>query len=202
MIIIIDKMAKKDRINDNIITGYNNVLEELQNLRMKQYRMKCNIIWGIVVVILLLCAFGSFLLQKISSNDVVMAVTNFATILSIILSISSIAYSYSTSHDTARQFAEIDKTVAQMKENNEEIKRHNTDMLNFVIEISKEVHTMHEFSFTKHSIDLKANNDKELRSPVVKGNIEKNNSVQKLAENEENSVRNQCSVESALHQAR
>lgn len=170
-------MAKNNRINNNIITGYNNVLKELQDLRMKQYRIKCNVIWGIMMIILLVCAFGSFLLHKISSNNVIMAVTNFATILSIILSISSIAYSYSTSHDTARQFAEIDKTVAQMKENNEEIKRHNADLLNFVIEISKEVHTMHEFSLPNHRIDSKANNDKDLNSTDVRGKIPNNNPV-------------------------
>lgn len=168
-------MAKKDRINDNRIIGNDGTWQELQDRNMTLYRWKFNTTWGAIVALLLASGFGSFVLHEISSNDVIMAISNFATILSIILSISSIAYSYSTSHDTARQFAEIDKTVARMKENNEEIMRNNSSMQELVFEISKEVHSIHENGFYKRNIDSKANNDKELSSTGVKGNITQNN---------------------------
>ena len=172
MIIKIDKMAKNNRI-----IGNDSTWQELQNRDKTLYRIKCNIIWGAIVALLLAGGFGSFVLYEISSNDVIMAISNFATILSIILSISSIAYSYSTSHDTARQFAEIDKTVARMKENNEEIMRNNIGMQKLVFEISKEVHSIHENGFFKRNIDSKANNDKDLNSSDIRAKIPNNNPV-------------------------
>lgn len=147
---------------NNLVNKEEFAFSEITKEKMKIYRWKCNAVWIALLVVLLFSAFGSFVLLNIDGDTVVIAITNFSTVLSIILSISSIAYSYSTSHDTARQFAEIDKTVARMEENNEEMKNNNSQMLNLVFTISKEVHSLHENSLRHRFSDSKIDNQQLL----------------------------------------
>ena len=154
---------------DNLVNQEEYVLSKMIKLKMKIYQWKCNAVWIAILVVLLFSVFGSFVLLNIDGDTVIVAITNFSTLLSIILSISSIAYSYSTSHDTARQFAEIDKTVARMEENNEEMKNNNSQMLNLVFTISKEVHSLHENSLRYRFPDSKINNQQLLSQGIDSG---------------------------------
>lgn len=139
-----------------------------QEIYMKLYRWKCNFWWIVCSVVILVALGGSFVLCNLECDSLIVAITNFATILSIILSISSIAYAYTTSHDTARQFAEIDKTVARMRENNEDMKNNNSQILGLVVKISNEVHALNG----KFGVSAKPeiNNEAELSDTGVKSN--------------------------------
>lgn len=139
-----------------------------QEIYMKLYRWKCNFWWIVCSVVILVALGGSMVLCNLECDTLIVAITNFATILSIILSISSIAYAYSTSHDTAKQFAEIDKTVARMRENNEDMKNNNSQMLGLVVNISKEVHAL--YGEIGRSAKPEINNYAELPKSDVKPN--------------------------------
>ena len=146
--------------------------QSVQELHMKLYRWKCNLWWMAGFVVILLALWGSFVLYNVGCDSLNVAITNFSTILSIILSISSITYAYTTSHDTARQFAEIDKTVARMRENNEDMKSNNTQMLGLVVNISKEVHAL--YGKIGSSATPEINNEVELPNSDVKSNMSSN----------------------------
>lgn len=121
---------------------------------MEKKIWKINFIWSASVAAVVIAGISALCLCRVSGDSLISLLTNFATVLSIILSISSIAYSYSTSHDTARQFAEIDKMVAQMRENNEEIRKN-------ILEISRDVH------YSNSAID----NTRDLGNANLKSNL-------------------------------
>ena len=160
----------EDKKNNYAPTIVSNDRESLysQELYMKLYRWKCNFWWVVCSIVILVALGGSLVLCNLECDTLIVAITNFATILSIILSISSIAYAYSTSHDTARQFAEIDKTVARMRENNEDMKNNNSQILGLVVKISNEVHALN--GKIGNSAKPEINNEAELSDSVVKSN--------------------------------
>lgn len=157
---------------DSIVASIDRYYESYHKLHMKVYKWRCNAWWIASFIFVLVALLVSFVLIKLDCDTLVGAITNFSTILSIILSISSIAYSYTTSHDTARQFAEIDKIVAKMRENNEDMKNNNSQMLGFVINISKEVHALHERNGAP--ANSRINNNEEFTGLNVNPNIVQN----------------------------
>lgn len=143
-ITIVGKMAKNN-ISNRVINDVSWSLEK--------HIWRIHIFWGAAVVIAVIAGVIALYILRVNGDSLVALLTNFATILSIILSISSIAYAYSTSHDTARQFAEIDKMVAQMRENNEEIR--------------KNIREIRDVRYSNSSID----NTRDLDNANLKNNL-------------------------------
>lgn len=140
-------------------------------LKWENKKLKFHIFYVAIITTLIVSAFLAFILLKFNCRSIIEAITSFATILSIILSISSISYSYITSHDTSRQFGEIDKTVAVMSQNSKSMDKSITNLENFMISMNKDFGDMRavitQISKEK-SGEVSSNN--ELETYVTKGN--------------------------------
>lgn len=64
--------------------------------------------WVIFLLIIIIGLVALLIFKVPNGQDLVDYVTNFSTILSIILSVSSISYAYYTSRDTSSQYQRMD----------------------------------------------------------------------------------------------
>lgn len=136
---IIDKtLMKTDRSTPKrFYLDYN---EEYK--KIKRETQNCTIKWvAIILLVIIVCILISIFLSHtiINGDNLLNGIVNFATIVSIILSITSIFYTAFTSRDTSAQFSNIDKAVAIIKENNDKIESNNRTMLQTVFELTKDI---------------------------------------------------------------
>lgn len=98
-----------------------------------------NVVWIIVLLVVAICILLSIKLTDIDSQTIIFYVTNFATILSIILSISSILFAYFTSRDTQSQYVAMGKALEAIRATNWQIMFSNYSLVSQVGDIAKDV---------------------------------------------------------------
>ncbi|MCM1218481.1 MAG: hypothetical protein NC548_28670 [Lachnospiraceae bacterium] len=98
-----------------------------------------NLAWVIVILGVIICYLMSIDITKINSKELLSLITNFATLLSIILSISSILFAYFTSRDTSNQYISMGKALEEIRANNNQITQNNSNLVSQVTRITENV---------------------------------------------------------------
>lgn len=100
-----------------------------------------SIIWVVLILLALLTILSAYIVTKriIDGDNLLEGISNFSTLLSIILSISSISFAYYTSHQTSRQYENMSTAVTEIKESNRHMEKNNAMLLRFIREITKEI---------------------------------------------------------------
>lgn len=100
--------------------------------------------WVIVLMGLTIIALISFIYcdKVLQGKDILNYVEFAATLLSIVLSIFAILYSYFSALEASRQWGEINKAVSVMEKTTETIEKNNETLLATVIAIHGEVNAM------------------------------------------------------------
>lgn len=126
-------------------TGIENK-EETRKERKAVAQARKNVMmwWVIVIMGLTIIALISFIYcnQKLQGSDIVKYVEFAATLLSIVLSIFAILYSYFSALEASRQWGEINTAVSVMEKTTETIEKNNETLLATVIAIHGEVNAM------------------------------------------------------------
>lgn len=131
-----------------------------------------NVIWVIVLMFLLIVLLLSILLKYTLNGEVLIgAITNFSTILSIILSITSIFFAFYTSRDTSAQYRNMDKALNEIRLTNKNMEANNLYLLQQVNNLAIGINTLSvrmenktsntttemNADFTSQNIQLKGN---------------------------------------------
>lgn len=100
--------------------------------------------WVIVLMGLTIIALISFIYcnKVLQGSDIIKYVEFAATLLSIVLSIFAILYSYFSALEASRQWGEINTAVSVMEKTTETIEKNNETLLATVIAIHGEVNAM------------------------------------------------------------
>lgn len=98
-----------------------------------------NVAWVIVLLVVILCILLSVDLTNLESNRIIFYIANFATLLSIILSISSILFAYFTSRDTQTQYVAMGKALEEVRAINFQIMISNSGLVSQVNDIAEDV---------------------------------------------------------------
>ncbi len=102
-----------------------------------------NICWIIALLILIIVLLLTYGLNKIHKVDILIeSITNFSTILSIILSISSILFAYYTSHDTSMQYRSMEKALGEVRVTNKHMEKNNYILLQQVKDLAVGINTI------------------------------------------------------------
>lgn len=121
-----------------------------QDLINKNCLIYTNFIWVIAILVITLIIVLTLKVDKISdSSKIVNLIMNFATFLSIVLSIFSILFAYYTSRDTSQQYNAMNKALGEMRETNRSMENNNTQLLNRVNDITNRITSLD----TKYQID-------------------------------------------------
>lgn len=127
---------------NNIKTMTDNKDEKKYSIHVVRY---WNLGWIIAILVFIAILLATCKLDAIACPNLITGLTNFATLLSIILSISSILFAYFTSQNTSRHFDDMSTMLAEVKEINNSIKSNNEMLINMV----------HQMSLSVQSIDTK-----------------------------------------------
>lgn len=140
--------------------------------------------WVIVLMALTIVALISFIYcnKVLQGSDILKYIEFAATLLSIVLSIFAILYSYFSALEASRQWGEINKAVSVMEKTTETIEKNNETLLATVIAIHGEVNAM-------TGVSGNANNVQEVIVPpqVVELN---NHDAHVVANNNDNDMHN------------
>ena len=121
-----------------------------------------NIGWLIVILFILLISISASKIEAFKSSELLDWIVNFATLLSIILSISSILFSYFTSQNTSRHFEEMSNVLAEVKQINNNIQTNNKQLFSMVYQMALNV----------KSIDVKTELNGSMSNQIVSNSIE------------------------------
>lgn len=106
----------------------------------KHYLIYCNLGWVIAILVTIILILTTVKFNCIVGGEEFMnGIVNFATFLSIILSISSILFAFFTSRDTSQQYSAMDKAIGEMRETHRSISANNSDLLKRVNEVSEHI---------------------------------------------------------------
>lgn len=124
-------------------------LEKKEDTRKKSAELalvrKHIIMWWVMVLMgLTIIALISFVFcnKVLKGSDIIRYVEFAATLLSIVLSIFAILYSYFSALEASRQWGEINTAVSVMEKTTETIEKNNETLLATVIAIHGEVNAM------------------------------------------------------------
>ena len=95
--------------------------------------------WWVIglLVVLLITSIGLGIYRKVVDANVVIDLISFiSSLLSIVLSVFAIFYSYFTSIESSQQWGDIKTCVKEMKESTNSIKDNNQQLLSTMIQIS------------------------------------------------------------------
>lgn len=99
-----------------------NTIEDIKNIEKssKGLGWPTNALWIISLLVLVLMLLASWILKSfvVSGDGLLSALENFSTILSIVLSVSSIAFAGYTSVETSRQFHYMSRAVEEIRTSN------------------------------------------------------------------------------------
>lgn len=156
-------------VNKPDFTGIENKDEARKERKAVALARKNVMMWWVIVIMgLTIIALISFIYcdQKLQGSDIVKYVEFAATLLSIVLSIFAILYSYFSALEASRQWGEINTAVSVMEKTTETIEKNNETLLATVIAIHGEVNAM-------TGVTDNANN-KQTASPIPQVNGLKN----------------------------
>lgn len=139
--------------------------------------------WVIVLMGLTIIALISFIYcdKVLQGSEILKYVEFAATLLSIVLSIFAILYSYFSALEASRQWGEINKAVSVMEKTTETIEKNNETLLATVIAIHGEVNAM-------TGVSENANNVQENTVPPQVDEL--NNHDSHVAANNDNDMQN------------
>lgn len=132
-------------VNKPDFTGIENKEETRKKRKAVALARKNVMMWWVIVIMgLTIIALISFIYcdQKLQGSDIVKYVEFAATLLSIVLSIFAILYSYFSALEASRQWGEINTAVSVMEKTTETIEKNNETLLATVIAIHGEVNAM------------------------------------------------------------
>ena len=102
-----------------------------------------NICWTLAILILIIVLLLTCGLKNLPEGSVLIdAITNFSTILSIILSISSILFAYYTSRDTSMQYRSMEKALEEVRVTNKFMAENNSILLQQVKDLAIGINTI------------------------------------------------------------
>lgn len=123
----------------------NKVTPEEYDVLMKEVRSnaekKVNTIWVICILLLLVALLVVWCISQYVQNgdNLIHGIENFATIISILLSVTSILYAHYTSETTSRQNSDIASAVTEIKAFSKFMSTNNQMVLSQIREITKDV---------------------------------------------------------------
>ena len=104
-----------------------------------------HICWTLAILILIIVLLLTCGLKNLPEGSVLIdAITNFSTILSIILSISSILFAYYTSRDTSMQYRSMEKALEEVRVTNKFMAENNSILLQQVKDLAIGINTINE----------------------------------------------------------
>lgn len=108
---------------------------------LKNERKLLNYRWiTFIIVIVLIFVVGAYFIKRITNGETLFEfISVTSAILSIVLSIFAILYSYNSMIESSRQWAEINKYVSNIKEINESIQRSNRQIVQTIFDIKGQV---------------------------------------------------------------
>ena len=98
-----------------------------------------NLFWVICILVICLVIVLSQKVTDLSSDRLISILTNFSTLLSIVLSISSILFAYYTSRDTNNQYVAMGKALAEIRAASYQSIINNSDLITQVESIARDV---------------------------------------------------------------
>lgn len=102
-----------------------------------------HICWTLAILILIIVLLLTCGLKNLPEGSVLIdAITNFSTILSIILSISSILFAYYTSRDTSMQYRSMEKALEEVRVTNKFMAENNSILLQQVKDLAIGINTI------------------------------------------------------------
>ena len=111
-----------------------NKVEEIkiEEPTVKEAKWPTNAKWIISLLVLAVICFLVFILENLvmQGDSLLSALTNFSTILSIFLSVSSIAFAGYTSIETGRQFHYMSRAVEEIRTSNRIMSENYKNLLN------------------------------------------------------------------------
>ena len=125
--------------NNNLNSHLDNNADSNRTIN-KHYLIYCNLGWVISILIIVILILTTAKFNNIVNGENLMnGIVNFATFLSIILSISSILFAFFTSRDTSQQYSAMDKAIGEMRETHRVISANSSDLLQRVNEVSEHI---------------------------------------------------------------
>lgn len=136
--------------------------------------MKTSIVWVIIILLIVIVYLLTRLLSDkvVNGGDLLDSLVNFATILSIFLSISSICFALYTSLQTTRQYDNMSQAVTEIKVTNSSMDRNNTMLFKYIKDINKEI------AYLGGRIDINYNNKQIEDKDFSKERIPSNNDAE------------------------
>lgn len=130
-------MANKQNNNKVTHEEYDVLIKEARSNAEK----KVNTIWVICILLLLIALLIVWCISQYVQNgdNLVHGIENFATIISILLSVTSILYAHYTSETTSRQNNDIASAVTEIKTFSKFMSSNNETMLSQIRDITKDV---------------------------------------------------------------
>lgn len=98
-----------------------------------------NLAWIILILAIILIIILSIDVAALNSDSLIKILSNFSTLLSIILSISSILFAYFTSRDTNNQYIAMGKALEEVRAASYQTIINNSDLISQVNAIAKDV---------------------------------------------------------------
>lgn len=107
--------------------------------------LKTSLCWLIILLVIMVVFLLTIKIDKIPNGEVLVTyISNFSTMLSIILSISSIFFAYYTSRDTSMQYRSMEKALEEVRITNRSITENNSLLLSQVREIAINVNVLND----------------------------------------------------------
>ena len=100
-----------------------------------------SIIWLLLILVVIIVILLNVVVsdKSVNADHLLYSIVNFATILSIFLSVSSICFALYTSMQTSRQYDNMSQAVTEIKATNEFMKSNSSQLLRNIRDIAKDL---------------------------------------------------------------
>lgn len=135
-----------------------------------------NICWVLALLVLIIIFLLVYGLHNLPDGKLLIdSITNFSTILSIVLSISSILFAFFTSHDTSMQYRSMEKALEEVRATNKHMAENNAILLQQVRDLSIGINTINVRMENTSKSNTTSYSNAGLESPnsQIKSNVKK-----------------------------
>ena len=142
-----------------------------------------NFWWTIVLLVLIIIILSSILYTTRASEEkpsILIFMEFSGTLLSIVLSVFAIAYSFTSMNQSSRQWNDVEKATKQIESNTTQIFNNNNNLLLLVYVLSNTIHHMDGMIGSNYQSQSSIQNIKKLESNnSLQNDISGNNEKQK-----------------------